>query len=409
VAGAVHGRLGRTLGALASLAVSTAVVAAVGSWPAGGGVAGFHAVALPTPAGDRADLLAVGGVLCAALAVAATVGRRRVAARAAVAVRAPAVLAALGQRPAAAGAGIGAVAGALLGAGGVALATVTGSVFPDAYGLELTAAVALAALLGGPAPLGPVIGALLVWGPSTAWPLVPLVGTAPPLLVAGPLGIALLALRRGRPLLDVGPAPGPAGEPSRTDDGPGGEPAPRAPRRPLGLRIEGLEVAGTRVDLRVEPGEVVALLGPNGAGKSTLLAAVGGQVDDGGAVHLGGRRPGRGARARARAGVARTWQRPPDLPAADARAVVADGPEARRAVRWAAEVLGETTPAVQQLLLLAARGPGLALLDEPTDVDPARVATLTRGLAGAGSAVLVVDHRPAVAEAADRVVHLEGQ
>jgi iron(III) transport system ATP-binding protein len=44
------------------------------------------------------------------------------------------------------------------------------------------------------------------------------------------------------------------------------------------------------IDLRVEPGRVMALLGPSGCGKTTLLRTVAGlERPDAGTVHLGGR------------------------------------------------------------------------------------------------------------------------
>jgi ABC-type branched-subunit amino acid transport system permease subunit len=410
--GALHGRLGRLLGALTSLTLGGGLVAVLAAWPEGGGVAGFHAVGLPTPGGDRADLAVVGLVLLGALAVHDLLGGGRAAAAASVAVRAPVVAAALGRHPARDAARIGAAGGALLGLGGVSLAAVDGSVMPAAYGLELTAALALAALLGGASLPGPVLGTLVVWGPGTVWPLVPLVGTAPPLLVVGPLGLALLALRRGRPLLPT-PAPrsSPAGTPAPRSSSAAASrrtaaaspPAPSPPARRRALVARGLETPAGRLDLHLEPGEVVALLGPNGAGKSTVLARLGGQLPDGGRVELGDGPAPRGAVARARVGIGRTWQRPPDVPAGDVERLLLDDPDARRAASWARHVLGGADPD-PTLRWLAARGPAVALLDEPTDVPADRLVGYLRGLADAGTAVLVVDHRPEVAAAADRVV-----
>ena len=67
-----------------------------------------------------------------------------------------------------------------------------------------------------------------------------------------------------------------------------------------GIRIEGLrKTFGTgdtavdalkRVDMRVDPGEVVGLIGPSGSGKSTLLKCLGAVIDpSGGRMALGGR------------------------------------------------------------------------------------------------------------------------
>jgi ATP-binding cassette, subfamily C, bacterial CydCD len=57
-------------------------------------------------------------------------------------------------------------------------------------------------------------------------------------------------------------------------------------------------------------------------------------------------------------------------------------------------------------VLLAARRPALALLDEPTDAEPEALLAFVRGLAAGGAAVLLVDHRREVVDAADRTVEL---
>lgn len=59
------------------------------------------------------------------------------------------------------------------------------------------------------------------------------------------------------------------------------------------------------IDLRVQPGEIVALLGPNGAGKSTTLLTLAGALPlKGGRVEFLGRPIGTGLHARARNGLA---------------------------------------------------------------------------------------------------------
>lgn len=75
-------------------------------------------------------------------------------------------------------------------------------------------------------------------------------------------------------------------------------------------RFRGI-VALSDVDLRVAPGEFAAVIGPNGAGKSTLFNCLTGVLrpDEGVAEYDGTDLLRLGASARARRGIARTFQR----------------------------------------------------------------------------------------------------
>lgn len=72
----------------------------------------------------------------------------------------------------------------------------------------------------------------------------------------------------------------------------------------------GALTATDNVSLDLHPGEIHAVIGPNGAGKSTLIAQIaGGLAPDAGTVSLMGQDvTGLGTAARARAGLARTFQ-----------------------------------------------------------------------------------------------------
>ncbi len=426
-AGAVVGRVGRLAGALATLGLGAGLLAAVRGLEVLGGASGFHAVPL-LAGGDRSSALWAAGLVVVAAWVVGAAGRSRPAALAAVGVAAPPVAAAAGRRPVVDVARVGAIGGAVAATAGLLAATATGSVQVEAFG---TALAAEAVLLGALAQAlrralpsfvrsqAPLLAGLLVAGPSILFPLAPWVGTAPRLLVAGPVGLALVALlsRRGelptRPTHVAFPrdaADGTAsGEGPHGDDPAGPTPEPAADRS--GLVATGLAVPAGDVGLAVAPGEVLAVTGPNGAGKSTLLARLGGQLP-GGDVRLdGGLLDGR-PRRRAAAGLARAWQRPPAADPADVLAVVAGPAPDLAALDVAEELLPPahdlTSARARAVLLgLSARRPAVALLDEPaapfTGAGAAEaVGAWLRSLAAAGTALVVVEHRPEVVAVADR-------
>lgn len=181
-------------------------------------------------------------------------------------------------------------------------------------------------------------------------------------------------------------------------------------------------VAVDRVDLAIEPGEIVGLIGPNGAGKSTLVnlitglepATAGSLVFDG--TPLRGLRPA----AIARLGLARTFQVAQPFRNMTVRQNVAvpalfrAGTSARvsRALREADAVLDAvglgprrdlparalTTPDLRRLELAKALAlrPRLMLLDEvmagltPAEVDAEM--GLLRRLNAEGITLLVIEH-----------------
>ncbi len=243
-------------------------------------------------------------------------------------------------------------------------------------------------------------------------------------------GMALLSGKRpGRRA--SGDAPGLAG---------GASPAPglravglrKAFRGPDGRAIEVLQ----GVDLALEPGEAVAVLGRSGSGKSTLLTLLG-CLDrpDAGELWFGdrcltaaGRRQLARFRGRHLGFVFQAFHLIPSLTAWEnvllaARYLRRDRREAAEAAARLFERLGiahrrDHYPAAlsggeqQRVAFCRAvlNDPDVILADEPTgnlDAEHARVILgelVAR--ARAGAAVLVVTHSPAVAEAADRILHL---
>jgi ABC-type lipoprotein export system ATPase subunit len=192
------------------------------------------------------------------------------------------------------------------------------------------------------------------------------------------------------------------------------------------------------VDLKVGGGELLAVLGPSGSGKSTLLNVLGLLEDaEGGDVWYGGERVsarGRSARSRARGQyvgfVFQTFLLLPSLTALDnvllaARYAGRPAPAARQRALALMEELGvlerrdhyppQLSGGEQQRVAFcraALKDPLILLADEPTgnldDANARVILDALRARARAGAAVVVVSHRPEMAQGASAVLRLEG-
>jgi len=177
------------------------------------------------------------------------------------------------------------------------------------------------------------------------------------------------------------------------------------------------------VDLDVEPGQVTGLIGPNGAGKTTLFNVITGlQEIVSGCVTLDGNDLTRAkAHVRARAGIARTFQRLEVFGSLTARDNILTAAEIRKS--WAHHRHGDPVAETEDLLdRVGIRGvadervdamptglarlvelaralatqPTVLLLDEPAsgldDSESESFADLLLQLAGEGMAILLVEH-----------------
>jgi len=199
----------------------------------------------------------------------------------------------------------------------------------------------------------------------------------------------------------------------------------------------------TGVDIEVRPGQIVGLIGPNGAGKTTFVDAVTGFARCEGRVEIAGRdvsplRPS----ARARAGLARTWQGAElfdDLSVRENLAVAASRPALRTTLRQllggpasqhdsieqtlrrlgidslADTMPGELSEGQRKLVGIAralAGDPVVVCLDEPAaglDTDESgELGKHLRQLCDAGTPMLLIDHDIGfVFDICDHVVVLE--
>jgi ABC-type branched-subunit amino acid transport system ATPase component/ABC-type branched-subunit amino acid transport system permease subunit len=330
--------------------------------------------------------------------------------------------------------------GALAGVAGGLFATLQSYITPDAFTFDLSVLFFIAILVGGRGSiLGPLLGTIIltalpeIAAPLVAWSTFLYAALLLAIVLLLPGGIAALLDRANRrPLAHdraIVPRPELLRELLSETVAAGG--AIRLER--IGLRFGGVR-AIDGLDLTVQPGEVQGLIGPNGSGKTTTLNVICGfYTPQEGRLTLGGRPlPFGQPQRRAAAGIARTFQTPRIVGEASVLANVMIGgtiageagfmeaalalprhrrDEARlreRATLALRSVGLETLAAVRadrlqhselrfleiaRAMMLA---PGFLLLDEPAAGLSAgeirRLGELIRGIAHAGTGVLLVEH-----------------
>jgi branched-chain amino acid transport system permease protein len=326
-----------------------------------------------------------------------------------------------------------AVLGAASGAGSsIALGVISASDVSPLLSLELLVAV----LIGGSLRWwGPLLAAALLWAVSPD--AVVLLGLADAPLRGVLTAVLLFTVVAGRSVLSGRRGvPGMTQYPLHAGAVPPAQPLQRD--TVLDLAHATVRYAGVTalddVSLKLRPGQVHAVIGPNGSGKSSLLDVLAGNLSAGEVRIDGQRQRAHSVRDRVLAGVVRTPQRPvvpaeltPVTQAAlgfrganpSSHAVLrhlfatprsrAQGRELAAAVTAALRLtglgeLGDSSPArltagQRQLLQLAraiATGAPILLLDEPaagmTPAERVELQAILRQLAGAGTAVLVVEH-----------------
>ena len=151
----------------------------------------------------------------------------------------------------------------------------------------------------------------------------------------------------------------------------------------LSVRFGGVH-AVSEVDVVVEEGQLVGLIGPNGAGKTTFVDAITGYVRYTGRVELDGRDlSGMPPHARARRGLARTWQSTElfdDLTVLENLTVAAERPSV---LALTAELVGKRIRAPES----PARALELLGLEPLADAMPAELTQGQRKLVGVARAI----------------------
>lgn len=359
----------------------------------------------------------------------------------------PAAAAAIGVRAGPLLMGAFVTSAAIGGLAGALAVLLLGVADPTAYGPLLSVELFVAVLLGGQgSAIGPLAGAaVLAVIPPAARALGSSAGIAPerfePVLASVLLLGALLVGRAGVrgsgvPRLDLW---GRHRRRARVEDAP--TPTPPAPTRPGSLDATGLAkrfggiVAAEDIAIAVEAGSIHAVIGPNGSGKTTLLRLLAGTMaPDAGRIRLDGRDvTALPSWERVRLGIVRTLPATTVFGDLTTLEHVMTGSVARRryggavrsvlktplaraeqaAMRAHAEAVldmaglshaaklpaGSLSGADQRLLMLAtafAASPSVLLVDEPSAgmsaPAVARLLTVLRLFAGAGTTLVVVEH-----------------
>jgi len=306
--------------------------------------------------------------------------------------------------------------------GGAVYAHLVGSVESTvAFSPTFSVLPLVMAMVGGAFhPLGGILGMLALY-PVDELVLRPLLPQAHTLAY----GLALVGLLLIRPRGFLGP-------PTPGNRRPG--PPRRTSRNRFALIVRGLTVRRNAtavlqdVGFVVQPGEILRVLGPNGAGKTSLLLALAGRIPaTRGKILFGGSRPPRSAVARARRGLARTFQAPRPFPEWTVRQNVAFAAERSGASgevdglladlllkelqdRKAGELSVGEGKRLELARVLAVR-PAVLLLDEPlAGLSPEAARHLSDVIERAsrdGAAVVWVEHGPATAGPASQVLVLE--